>query len=61
MRGTQLFDLKEKIAVVTGASSGLGRGAATVLAAHGVKIVAIARREKTLTAWSQAVNVKLLF
>ena len=42
MKGTQLFDLKGKVAVVTGASSGLGRGAATVLAAHGVKIVAIA-------------------
>ena len=56
MNKTSLFDLKGKTAVVTGASSGLGRGAATVLAAHGVKIVAIARREKMLAAWSQSIK-----
>jgi NAD(P)-dependent dehydrogenase (short-subunit alcohol dehydrogenase family) len=51
-----LFDLKGKIAVVTGASSGLGQGAATVLAAHGVRVVAIARREGKLNAWSQSAK-----
>ncbi|MDT2078155.1 MAG: SDR family oxidoreductase [Planktomarina sp.] len=51
-----LFDLKGKIAVVTGASSGLGQGAATVLAAHGVQVVGIARREGKLNAWSQSAK-----
>jgi NAD(P)-dependent dehydrogenase (short-subunit alcohol dehydrogenase family) len=56
MQQSQLFDLKGKIAVVTGASSGLGQGAATILAAHGVKVVAIARREETLNAWSKSIK-----
>ena len=52
MPTSHLFDLSEKIAVVTGASSGLGQGAATLLAAHGAQVVAIARREDALKAWS---------
>ena len=39
-----LFDLSGRIALVTGASSGLGRRAATVLAAAGARVVAVARR-----------------
>ena len=56
MSGYQLFDLKGKIAVVTGGSSGLGQGAATVLAANGVQVLVIARREYTLNAWSQSAK-----
>ncbi len=52
MPTSHLFDLSGKIAVVTGASSGLGQGAATLLAAQGAQVVAIARREDTLKAWS---------
>jgi len=40
----QLFDLDGEVALVTGASSGLGRRFAEVLAAHGAKVVATARR-----------------
>lgn len=37
--------LEDKIVLVTGASSGIGREAAKVIAAHGAKVVAAARRE----------------
>ena len=40
----QLFDLTGQVALVTGASSGLGNRFAQVLAAHGAKVIAAARR-----------------
>jgi NAD(P)-dependent dehydrogenase (short-subunit alcohol dehydrogenase family) len=40
--------LEGKIVLVTGASSGIGRETAKVMAGHGAKIVAVARREKEL-------------
>ena len=41
MRPASLFSVEGKIAVVTGASSGLGQGAASLLAAQGARVVAI--------------------
>lgn len=38
-----LFDLKDRVAVVTGATAGLGRDMATVLAANGCKVVITSR------------------
>ncbi len=44
MRATDLFDLSGEVALVTGASSGLGDRFAEVLAANGARVVVAARR-----------------
>ena len=49
----QLFDISGKIACVTGASSGLGRASATMLAEAGAKVIGIARRSDQLAAWQR--------
>jgi len=41
--------LKGKVAIVTGASSGIGRAAARLFAEHGANVVVAARRERKLT------------
>lgn len=45
-----LFDLSGKIAVVSGAASGLGRASALALAAHGATVVVLDRNERGLEA-----------
>ena len=44
----ELFELTGKVAIVTGASSGLGRRATLVLRSAGARVVAVARREDQL-------------
>ncbi|WP_227271337.1 SDR family NAD(P)-dependent oxidoreductase [Roseobacter weihaiensis] len=46
-----LFDVSGKVACVTGASSGLGRAAASLLAASGARVIGVARRAEELAAW----------
>jgi gluconate 5-dehydrogenase len=51
-----LFDLTGHVACVTGASSGLGRRAASVLAAAGAEVVGVARRAEALADWQAEVG-----
>ncbi|MFI5057515.1 MAG: 3-oxoacyl-[acyl-carrier-protein] reductase [Candidatus Acidiferrales bacterium] len=62
-----MFSLKDKVAVVTGASQGIGRETALALAAAGAKVAAAARNEEKLkalvgeiiTAGGEALAVKM--
>lgn len=51
-----LFDVSGKVACVTGASSGLGRAAATLLASAGASVVGVARRADRLEEWRAATS-----
>jgi NADP-dependent 3-hydroxy acid dehydrogenase YdfG len=50
------MDLKGAVAVVTGASSGIGAGVARVLAGRGSAVALVARREDRLTALAAQVT-----
>ncbi len=47
----KMFDVKDKVVVVTGASSGIGASLATTLAQRGAKTIGVARRKELLLAW----------
>jgi len=50
-----MFSLKDKVAVVTGASQGIGRETALALAEAGAKVVVAARNEEKLAALAGAI------
>lgn len=53
--GAGLFDLRDRVAVVTGASSGIGARAAMVLAGAGATVYAAARRQDRLDSMAAEV------
>src|SRR5271155_1996514 len=53
-----MFSLKDKIAIVTGASQGIGRDTALALSEAGAKVAVAARNEEKLAALVQDISAK---
>ncbi len=51
-----LVDIRDKVVIISGASSGIGRALAEVLAARGSKVVMLARRTEKLIAIETALK-----
>lgn len=48
--------LDGKVAIITGASSGIGKAAALLFAAHGASVVLVARRQEPLSAAAEEIK-----
>jgi NAD(P)-dependent dehydrogenase (short-subunit alcohol dehydrogenase family) len=53
-----MSDMNDKVALVTGASSGIGQATAEAFAARGAKVVLAARREKELASLTKEIQVR---
>ncbi|HMS41886.1 MAG TPA: SDR family oxidoreductase [Pyrinomonadaceae bacterium] len=51
--------MKDKVAIITGASSGIGRATALLFAKKGSKVIAVGRNEKELNALRDEVELKI--
>ena len=55
----KLFDLSGKVALLTGASKGMGQAMATALAEHGATVVISARKQERLEAAAAEINAEV--
>jgi NAD(P)-dependent dehydrogenase (short-subunit alcohol dehydrogenase family) len=55
---TQLFDLSGKVALLTGASKGMGRAMAEALADHGARVMISSRKLEPCLAAAEAIDVR---
>ncbi len=54
-------DIQNKVVVITGASSGIGKETATLLAAKGAKLVLAARRTSALAALTAQYDTEVIY
>jgi NAD(P)-dependent dehydrogenase (short-subunit alcohol dehydrogenase family) len=59
MISTQLFDVTGKVALLTGASKGMGKAMATALAEHGAKVMISSRKLDQCQAVADEINSSL--
>lgn len=53
-----LFDFKNRVVIIAGASSGLGADSARAFAEHGADVVIMARRKEKLDTLAEEINAK---
>ena len=58
MPATSLFDLSGRVALVTGASRGIGSAIAETLAEHGANVVLSSRKQADLDAEAERINAR---